>query len=239
MDGLTRFIQEYTKPLIGPDLPGLKHAVQPILEATDQKFCQIIDVKCIRAELLKLAATTFIKDVMGRDRGWDSVMVQRHIFETQAPLPSCIPVVEIKQYTMHKITKSVYYEEKLERFREKLKAVVHRIRAVLPPPRVAKLWSHVVLGLSIAPILKFVAKIMGPQLNQPYYIWVRDVFTGAATEDAPPRIATIIHEIRDLFVQALKLVEPLIAISAWPPGDQNMIKRFASHLSVSIGFGKS
>jgi hypothetical protein len=239
MDGLTRFIQAYTKPLIGPDLPGLKQAVQPILETTDQKFCQIIDVKCIRADLLKLAATTFIKDVMGRDRGWDNVMVQRYIFETQAPLPSCIPVVEIKHCTIHEITKSVYYEEKLKRFREKLKAVVHRIRAVLPPPRVAKLWSHVVLGLSIAPILKFVAKIMGPQLNQPYYIWVRDVFTGAATEDAPPRIAIIIHEIRDLFAQALKLVEPLIAISAWLPGDQDMIKRFASHLSVSIRFGKS
>jgi hypothetical protein len=80
---------------------------------------------------------------------------------------------------------------------------------------------------------------MAPQLNQPYYVLVRDVFTGAAIEDAPPRIATIIHEIRDLFVQGLRLVEPLVAISAWLPGDREMIEKFASHLSVSVRFGKS
>jgi hypothetical protein len=234
--GFTQFISEYAKGLIGKGkLFRLEDDAQPLLAPPRENCCQICHVKPVRRELLKLSAVSFSKDVLGADNGWNAAMVQRYFFVTESPLPACGSVVMVKSHQVIEIKKSTYFEDKLTRFKNALTTVLMNIEAVLPPGKMAKGWSQSVLGLSAAPIVKFMKKIIDASpKTHPYYVLVRSVLTGEATEDAPDKISQLIDQIRKLFLRGIKIIEPLSEIQALLPGEKAVLLEYDKFIGASM-----
>jgi hypothetical protein len=238
--GYSTFLQEYCKPLFGKDgLFRREDDGEPILNPTKTNIIQIIDVKPVREEITALNARRFIKDVRGIDQGWDEPIVRRYTFTTETPLPGCAPVVPVRvsETKVTSIAKAAYYEAKLRGFRDKLRQTTEDVSAILPPEGVEKVWTQSVLGLSAAPLLKFMRKISEatPEKNKGYYSIARDVFTSIATTDAPTRISQLILEIRDLLIDAIRLAEKLADISPLTADDKKILEEFRKYFGVPAG----
>jgi hypothetical protein len=64
----------------------------PLLTPPSNDICQIGYINYDPIELARLEARTFTKEVIGIDQGWDDLMVRCFVFETDSPLPSCVPL---------------------------------------------------------------------------------------------------------------------------------------------------
>jgi hypothetical protein len=239
--GYTAFVSEYCKPLIGRDgLFRLEDDGEPIVDVPKKTSLQIIAVKPVRSELTRLDARTFTKDVQGVDQGWSEPIVRRYTFTTEAPLPACASVVDVRvtDTRMTYIAKAAYYESKLRKFRDKLSKTVRDLAAVLPPKAVAKVWTRSVLGLSALPIVKFLRKVAEASTDKGvgYYVLLKDAFTGTAITDAPAKISQLILEIRDLFIDGIKIAEPLAEISPIVGDDRRLVEEYGRYFGVSVAF---
>jgi hypothetical protein len=149
---------------------------QPTLNQDGQDSVRICEVKCVKSELLKLAATTFVKDIVTKTEnlaiGWDEILVTRYQFKTEEPLPAPLSVAEIGrgQTKVIEMSKVVCFEDKLRTFKKKLEVTLKKIEAVMPPKKVARRFSKSGMGLSAAPIVRFMRKIADSKPEkQPFY----------------------------------------------------------------------
>jgi hypothetical protein len=70
--------------------------------------------------------------------------------------------------------------------------------------------------------------------NQPYFSFVRDFFTGRARDDAPPRIAAIVVEIRNLFMRTIALTGRLSEMTAPAPEDREVLEKYCTFWGVTL-----
>jgi hypothetical protein len=223
---------------------------EPLLTAGGKEVCQICEVKCVKQELLGLAATTFFKDVPIGDPqrviGWDEPIVQRFTFKTRSPLPGPISVVEVDPQATNvvEIPKAVYFEARLTKFKDNLAGTLYRMDSVMPPTKVAKQFSKSVMGLNAAPVVRFMRKLHEAlPKKQPYYALTEEIICnrtsdGSALRDMPKRIAGIIREIKELFIRGIHVAEVLSGGQTLLPNDVAVLQHYATVWEMSADFLK-
>jgi hypothetical protein len=233
-EGYTQFVSTYCKPILGKGLLfRLEDDAEPLLAPPRQNMCQIVYVKPDRQQLLQMNATTFRKDVLGIDAGWDKPIVRRYLFETDAPLPGCSSLVHVKSSETITILKSAYYRDKLTKFRDCFAEVIENIEAVLPPAKMAKTWGKSISGVSASPIVRFMRKIADAQpKSHPYYCLVRSVLSGEKDESPAP-IAALIQEIREMFIHGIRVTERVAMTSPLLPGEKELMVKYSLYLEIS------
>jgi hypothetical protein len=232
------FIEEIVPACAEGMMKGLEmvDSDEPILESKEKHIWQIIEVKPDRAELVKLAAQTFHRDVLELGHGWHAPIVRRYLFVTRTPLPSCGSIVEVEKCTIIEFLKEEYFADKLTTFCSKVKTTIRNIEAVLPPVTRMKLWAQSVAGLGISPLVKFMQRILvaSPE-TKPYYSFVKDVLMGTAIEDSPPRIHGLVAEIHNLFVRIINLSQYLSGMSTPTQEDNDILETYCGFLGLTLG----
>lgn len=206
---------------------------QPIFKS-DTGICQMISVKCPPEEIANLNVRNFTMFFLGKDQGWDKPLVQKYVFVAESPLPACVSLVKVASHTVTDITKSQYFETKLKRFRDNFIKIVNNIEAVLPPPHMVKAWSDSVMGLSATPILRQMNKIFNtPKPEEhPYYILARKLIVGEKEPDVPSQIQSVIHEIRNLLVGSMRVINAASMVSSLQPQESAELQDYRKALGL-------
>jgi hypothetical protein len=242
--GFVEFATAYSERLTAA---GINRSVQlegePVLHSHGEEILQICHVKCVRTELLGLSAVNFSKDVGAvEDCDWDQPMVKRFQFVARIPLPGPLSLakVDTKKTVVSDIPKIQYYVERLGRFKEKLGETVERIKTVMPPRKAAKLFSKSVMGLTAAPIVRFMQKLQeaGGKKKQPYYALAHDVLMTKGSLDIPEPVTKLIAEIKELFVRGIEVAEILSDSQKLMPTDIAIVRVYASTWGIQAEFLK-
>jgi hypothetical protein len=238
--GHSKFIAGYCKrgALLGHDgLFRLEDDAEPLTKAPRNNICQICPVKSVPRELARLAARTFVRDVIGTDQGWNQPMVRRYVFQTRLPLPSCVAVAEVESFTITEIAKAQYFEDKLTSFKGKLQMTIDNIDAVMPPKQVATLWGQSVAGLVATPIVNHMNKLLqAHHVKAPSLFMLRQVFSGTVRHDSPAKIAQLIIEIRDLFIRGIRVIEHVVVFAPLSQSEKATVEIFGAYFGESTAF---
>jgi hypothetical protein len=242
--GFVAFASAYTTRLaeVGINGPGQMEG-EPIVSADGEETIQICSVKCLKTELLGLSAVNFSKDVVvASECGWDEPMVKRFQFVARVPLPGPLSLSKVDQSktVVTEIPKREYYVERLGRFKEKLRETVERIKTVMPPKKAAKLFSKSVMGLTAAPIVRFMQKLQeaAGKKKQPYYALANDGLLRKALTDVPEPVVRLITEIKDLFIRGIEVAEILSDSQRLMPTDVAIVRLYASPWGIQAEFLK-
>jgi hypothetical protein len=228
-------IPEYAKKFLGEKEVPMAAGLEPAMDSALEDVWQIIEVKCPREQLSKLAAKTFYRDVLGADQGWDAPMVRRYLFTTRAPLPNATSIMEIERYEVVEILKVDFFAAKLSSFASKVKATIGNIEAVLPPSGRTKFWGQSIPGVGPSPLISYMRVILNASpRTRPYYSFVKDVFMGVVTDDAPPRIEKLVIEIRHLFVHIITLCADLSEMTVPTPEDMEVLAIYCSIWGLTL-----
>ena len=194
----------------------------------------MISVKCPPEEIANLNVRNFTMFFLGKDQGWDKPLAQKYVFVAESPLPACVSLVKVASHTVTDITKSQYFETKLKRFRDNFIKIVNNIEAVLPPPHMVKAWSDSVMGLSATPILRQMNKIFNtPKPEEhPYYILARKLIVGEKEPDVPSQIQSVIHEIRNLLVGSMRVINAASMVSSLQPQESAELQDYRKALGL-------
>jgi hypothetical protein len=114
----------------------------------------------------------------------------------------------------------------------------------MPPKKVAKVFSKSVMGLSAAPIVRFMRKLIESArgAKQPFYALAHELLVRKANElfpsDVPERIAKVVREIKELFIHGILVAEVLSGSQQLLPNDIQDIQTYATAWGINGDFLK-
>lgn len=189
------------------------------------------------AKFHKCNADQFHVDIPLEEKGWDDPYVKRYIFITESPFPSPVSIVPIKEEKVINITKRQFYIDELTYFKNHTVEKIENIKNVLPPEKMAKMWSQYVLGINGTPLLKVCKRVLinrtKPylQLTFEYHQMKMGRETSVDFSTVPKEIKKLMREIRELLLQSIAQIDVARKVSPLEESELDDLNK------IKISFG--
>lgn len=233
LNGRDNYIQVLYKQLEG--ISQVPFQEEPMFQSNKENFCQIVQVYPVIDELLGLNARTFTCDVSKEPQGWNDIMVKRHTFITETPLPSSIPTVKISKHELKEITKKDHYIEKFTKLRDDLAMNIQLMKSVIPPKEMIDKWKQYMNGLSPKNLINLMRKVFEKDRKEDEIFNI--IYTlkkydpsfalsplGISIQQIPEEIMDLINDIWQLMIDAVPIIDILNYLSMDPEPDNTKAK---------------
>ncbi|OHT06927.1 hypothetical protein TRFO_24978 [Tritrichomonas foetus] len=216
----------------------IESGAAPIFKSNKDEACQIIPVKYNLDELLSLDAQNFTVDIVEFEKKkWNQKYVTRYTFQTDVPLPGCLPIAKVKNVKDKSIDKQDYYVEKLTQLRDQFKDTYESIKAVMPPEKMIQKWSQYISGISATPLMNMMNQIFttNPKDKLPYFSLINEMHNGCCEEtDIPDQIVKLSDEIWQYMLDAVPIIRKLSNMNTLSPKEIDDFVEYRKLLGIPI-----
>ncbi|OHT17707.1 hypothetical protein TRFO_01023 [Tritrichomonas foetus] len=234
-----RALEEYMNEIRAAlGLKDFEDSKIPIFDSPKECACQVTPLKFYHDELRNLNAQTFYVDVKHFEKNnvarWDDVMITRYKFTSAVPMPTCLPSVDIAEYSKTTIIMKQHYIQQLTQLREDLFRAIDRVKSVMPPPKKLKDWGRCIFGVKATPILNQMQKVFSENPETPYYTIVAELHAKKEDDDPPIEVVSLCDDIWELMISAIPIIKVLVKLNSLNEEEKLLYVDYRRKLGIPV-----